>query len=185
MPSWRAGGSWPLSLFCLCWFCWDSSLRPRAPDTCLDTGPGPVSRGTATCATSDPTSFCFSPTTRTWNWVNACPPPDLLGLFVHLFILQALCSRPGRLQTLSVCIQQYQQGRVSLALPPGTRTTGPLKVTFSPCQLLHCWHEMRAASGSHCPCAKLWPSPFPLKSFSGVLGWSGCIMASVTSFVPL
>lgn len=115
----------------------------------------------------------------------ACPPPDLLCLFVHLFILLALCSRPGRLQTLSVRIQQYQQGKVSLALPPGTRTTGPLKVTFSPCQLLHCWHEMRAASGSHCPCAKLWPSPFPLKSFSGVLGWSGCIMASVTSFVPL
>lgn len=81
MPSWRAGGSWPLSLFCFCWFCWDPSLRPRAPDTCLDTGPGPVSRGTATCATSDPTSFCFSPMTRTWNWVNACPPPDLLCLF--------------------------------------------------------------------------------------------------------
>lgn len=105
---------------------------------------------------------------------------------MHLFILLlALCSSPRRLDILAMCIQQYQQGKVSLTLPLGTITTGPLKVMFSPCQLLHCWHEMRAAYGFHCPCAKLWPSPFPLKSFSGVLDWSGCIMASVTSFVPL
>lgn len=53
------------------------------------------------------------------------------------------------------------------------------------CQLLRCWHEMRAAYGSFCVNAKPWPSPYPLKSFSGVLDWSGCIMASVTTFVLL
>lgn len=115
-----------------------------------------------------------------------CAPSHRSCVFVHLFVLLlALCWSPRRLDVLSMCIQQYQQGEVSLTLPLGTTTTGPLKVMFSPCQLLHCWHEMRAAYGFHCPCAKLWPSPFPLKSFSGVLDWSGCIMAPVTSFVPL
>lgn len=97
--------------------------------------------------------------------------------------LFALC--PMGMGILSMCIQQHQQGKVSLMLPLGTITTGPLKVMCSPCQLLHCWHEMRAAYGFHCLGAKPWPSPFPLKSFSGVLDWSGCIMASVTSFVLL
>lgn len=185
MAEWRGGGSSPLSLFSFCWSWWESSLRPRAPDTCLDIAPGLASRGTATCAPSGPTSFCSSLTTRTSNWVKRCPPPALYCALGHLFTLLALCSPPRRLEILSLCIQQYQQGEVSLTLPLGITTTGPLKVRFSPCQLLHCWHETRAASGFHCPCAKLWPSPFPLKSFSGVLGWSGCIMASVTSFVPL
>lgn len=86
---------------------------------------------------------------------------------------------------LSMCIHQHQQRKVSLMLPLGTITTGPLKVMCSLCQLLCCWHEMRAAYGFHCLVAKPWPSPYPLKSFSSVLGWSGCIMASVTSFVLL
>lgn len=105
-------------------------------------------------------------------------------LCICLFLL-ALCPCPMGMEILSMCIQQHQQGKVSLMLPLGTITTGPLKVMCSPCQLPHCWHEMRAAYGFHCLCAKPWPSPFPLKSFCGVLDWSGCIMASVTRFVPL
>lgn len=97
--------------------------------------------------------------------------------------LFALYPCPMGMGILSMCIQQHQRGKVSLMPPPGTITTGPLKVMCSLCQLLQCWHEMRAAHGFHCLSAKPWPSPFPLKSFSGVLDWSGCIMASVTSFV--
>lgn len=99
--------------------------------------------------------------------------------------LFALCLSPRGMDILSMCFQQNQQGKFSLMLPLGTITTDPLKVMCFPCQLLHCWHEMRAAYGFHCPSAKPWPSPYPLKSFSSVLDWSGCIMVSVTAFVLL
>lgn len=50
--------------------------------------------------------------------------------------LFALCLSPMGMASLSMCIQQNQQGIVSLMLPLGTITTDPLKVMCNSCQLL-------------------------------------------------
>lgn len=123
---------------------------------------------------------------KTFSSFNPFPCLCLFVVFVLLCLsLFALCPSPVGMDILPVCIQQHQQGKVSLMLPLGAVTTDPLKVMGFACQLLNCWHEMRAAYGFHCPSAKPWPSPYSLKSFSSVLDWSGCIMVSVTAFVLL